>query len=166
MKDILKMKNIFLGFVLLFAVGCNGKNAGTADENPTKIAKTAYSDERIIFDLNAPERAHFVEQMHNFFNATEGIIAGLSENDMKAVAEAAYTVTPKGHKMPAPELKDAIHSKMQPEFKIMLESVRMGFQSIYEMGVAKKTAQDIQAELSKTLQVCSACHAAYQVPTK
>jgi cytochrome c553 len=118
-------------------------------------------DERKILSLNGMQRNHMLTGMHAMLHGTQQILQALSEEDMMAVARHARMLgmerTHKG--------ENHLHSILPKDFMQLGMSMHRSFDQIATDAETLKDPKHTLAQLSATMQYCSACHAAYQIQT-
>lgn len=120
---------------------------------------TKGADGRTTIHLNAEERDLVLTEMRTMLTSVQGIVAGLSAEDLKKVRESAKA---SGNAIAA-EVPPALMAKLPLDFKQRGMGVHRGFD---EMSVAveqEETTDMILSRLGDQLNSCIACHAAYRL---
>jgi len=117
------------------------------------------SDGRTAILLKEDERNLVLEEMRNMLDSVQGIIAGLSEQDLAMVASASRA---SGSSM-AQQVPPALMTKLPLEFKQLGHSVHSGFDELTVAATQEETTDMILYRLSGQLSRCVACHATYQL---
>ena len=116
-------------------------------------------DTRQTLQLNSSQRHHILSEMRMLLQGMQAIIQSLAEEDMPAVVQHARAL---GTKMPH-KGEDHLHAVLPESFMKIGMSVHRSFDQIAEEA---ESAQDIRPtlkRLSDVVQICSTCHAAYQI---
>ncbi|MDD5329231.1 MAG: hypothetical protein PHX38_04445 [Sulfuricella sp.] len=119
----------------------------------------AAKDQRTAIVLTTAERAIVLQEMRDMLGGTQSVVAGLANDDMKAVASAAR---PLGmhvmHGVPV-----SLKAKLPMGFKQMGMAMHSDFDQIAldaeSLGDPKHTLKQMDALLQK----CVACHGIYQI---
>jgi hypothetical protein len=133
---------------------------GQAAEAPPQ--QQAHTDAREIIRLSEAERAQVLGEMRNMLESVEGVVSGLSADDMEAIAQAAQ-------RSGRPTLNandEALHAKFPDAYLYMGRLARGGFDDIAQMARAGEEREAIMGRLGPVLQACTSCHAAYQIQTE
>jgi hypothetical protein len=117
------------------------------------------SDGRTAILLNTDEKDLVLEEMRNMLSSVQGIVEGLSEQDLSRVANASRT---SGSSM-ARQVPPALMTKLPLEFKQLGHSVHTGFDELTVAAKQEETSDMILSRLSGQLSRCVACHAAYRL---
>jgi len=145
--------------VLLLALAAGGCVA------PPRPAEPLYGREAVA--LEPAERDFVLAEMRQFVLAIRGIIEGVAENDMKAVAAAARAVGLQVHRsqIAGPgSLAAAVAHKVPAGFRTLGLATHTAFD---EMALHAEQIGDrdhLLASLADNLRRCVACHAAYRFP--
>ncbi|MCP4232923.1 MAG: hypothetical protein GY770_04950 [Aestuariibacter sp.] len=117
------------------------------------------TDGRLSIQLNAAERNLVLGEMRAFLASAQQITQGISEDNMKLVAESARKV---GHAAQA-QVPGTLVGKLPVEFK------RLGFDTHAQFDQLALDADDLGdssyalIQLAALMQNCVACHAAYRI---
>jgi len=144
--------------VLLFALAAGGC------ETPPRGTDTVYG--RAALALEPAERNFLLAEMREFVRATRGIIEGLGDDDMKAVAGSARAVGMEVYRAqisgPSP-LAARVREKLPPEFHRLDLATRAAFDEMALHAEQSGDRDQLLALLADNLRRCVACHAAYRV---
>jgi hypothetical protein len=169
------MKKIQMSLVMVGLLGglsaCAPQSASSADNKATTPAPATQSAERLdtreILPLNQMQRQHVLEEMRGLLVATQGVVEGLANEDMAAVAESASSVGMKAlHTVENQENMKKLKMKQTApeEFMTLGMSVHKSFDAMAQMAADGTAAKEIQLKLVDTMNACAACHASYQIP--
>ena len=120
---------------------------------------TQSTDERTTILLNATERNLVLAEMRSFLTSVQQISKGISENDMKLVAQFAR----KSGKSAQAEVPGTLMGKLPLPFK------RLGGDTHKKFDQLAMDAEDLEdgahalEQLSTLLQNCVNCHTAYRI---
>lgn len=117
-------------------------------------------DGRIAIELDPSERDLLLVEMRNFLISVNGIVGGLSEDEINVATIAA--AARKSGKAVATSVPPTLMAKLPMEFKQQGFAVHGAFD---ELAVAVEQGEDremILMRLNDQLNRCSACHAGYK----
>lgn len=117
------------------------------------------SDGRTAIILNPGEKNLVLEEMRNMLISVQGIVSGLSEEELPTVANASRA---SGSSM-SQQVPPALMTKLPLEFKQLGQSVHSGFDEITVAANQEETTEMILSRLSNQLSRCVACHATYRL---
>jgi hypothetical protein len=117
------------------------------------------SDGRTAILLNTGEKDLVLEEMRNMLISVQGIVEGLSEQDLSRVASASQA---SGSSM-AQQVPPALMTKLPLEFKQLGHSVHSGFDELTVAAKQEETTDMILYRLSNQITRCVACHATYRL---
>jgi len=118
------------------------------------FASSAFAqDTRSVVPLDAAEREHVLAEMRGFLTLLEKATAALARNDFDSLG----TLGPGGHARMPP----GIAQKLPPAFRQLAMSTHQQIASI-GADAAKTDPRHSLEQLSRLLQTCNACHAAYR----
>lgn len=120
---------------------------------------SAGADGRTAIVLQADERGLVLAEMRALLSATQGILDGATQNDMKLVAKAA-TAAGMGS---AADVKPALMAKLPMDFKLLGMSVHHDMDKIAKAAEAGAPQAELLKMTSNTLTKCVACHSAWQL---
>jgi hypothetical protein len=109
-------------------------------------------DARTAVPLDAAEREHVLAQMRGFLSLLEKSTDALARNDFDALA----ALRPAGERMPP-----GIAQKLPPAFRKLAMSTHQQIDTL-TLDAAKRDARHSLDQISRLLQTCNACHAAYR----
>ncbi|HEX6530829.1 MAG TPA: hypothetical protein VF004_13510 [Burkholderiales bacterium] len=112
-------------------------------------------------------RALVLAEMRHFTQAVRGIVEGVGESDMKAVAAAARAGgTPAHHaQLAGPGSAAAgLARKMPPDFRARALATHGAFDEIALHAEQSGDRDQLLGLLADNLRRCVACHAAYRFP--
>ena len=119
------------------------------------LATSAFAQQRAEVALNAEEREHVLGEMRGFLVTVERFTAALARSDFDALAAAAPAVAP--HE----RMKAGIAQKLPPAFRKLAFSTHEQIAAI-GADAARRDARHSLEQVSRLLQTCNACHAAYR----
>lgn len=106
-------------------------------------------------------------EMRQFVRAIRGVIEGIGDDDMKAVAGSARAVGMDVYRAqisgPSP-LAARVAEKLPPEFRRLALTTRVAFDEMTLHAEQSGNRDQLLALLADNLQRCVACHAAYRFP--
>ena len=137
------MKKLLILFISLFAA------TAIADEFDSRQALT----------VTDAQRAKILHEMRALLTGTQNILAGLSNDDMAVVAQAASAI---GMGM-VEKVEDDVKAALPQEFRQLGMSVHQDFDRIAADAEALKDPKHTLQQLSQTMGKCIACHAGYQI---
>ena len=109
-------------------------------------------DARTAVALDAAEREHVLAEMRGFLSLVEKSTAALARNDFDALAALR----------PAPErMPPGIAQKLPAAFRKLAMSTHQQIDTL-TADAAKRDARHSLEQISRLLQSCNACHAAYR----
>lgn len=117
------------------------------------------SDGRNAVVLEAGERSLILGEMRGLLVATQGVVQGIQQNDMKHVAQSARAVGMAS----AVDVNPALMAKLPLEFKSLGMSVHHDMDDLAVAAESGKPAPELLGMLSTTMSKCVACHAAWQL---
>jgi len=118
-------------------------------------------DDRVQVLLDAGERQAVLHEMRMLLEATQQIIEGLADNDMKQVADAGGSVGMQSTSTMDVRLK----AKLPIAFKKLGFATHQAFDEIAAMAGQGQPANNIQRKLAESMNNCLSCHASYQIPS-
>ncbi|MFO7594216.1 MAG: hypothetical protein R6X15_09265 [Pseudomonadota bacterium] len=120
---------------------------------------TGGSDGRTAIVLEEAERDLVLAEMRTMLDSVQGIVSGLSEENMEQVSKAAKA---SGMAI-AGDVPPSVMGKLPLEFKQMGMGVHRGFDEL-SVSVQQELPPDmILGQLGEQLNSCVACHASYQI---
>ncbi|MDX8395708.1 MAG: hypothetical protein R8K22_04760 [Mariprofundaceae bacterium] len=118
-------------------------------------------DDRIQVMLNEGERQAVLLEMRTLLEATQQIVEGLANNDLKQVEDAGISVG-----MQATSTMDVtLKAKLPLDFKKLGFATHQAFDDIAAMANQGQSGSAIQKKLAETMNNCLSCHASYQIPS-
>jgi hypothetical protein len=145
-----------LAVLLSLAAGC---------AEPQRRADALYDRTGVL--LEPAERDYLLAEMRHFVQAVRGIIEGIGESDMKAVAAAARAAGTQVHHAqiagPGSAAASAVR-KLPPKFRALGLATHGGFDEIALHAEQTGDRDQVLALLADNLRRCVACHAAYRFP--
>jgi hypothetical protein len=117
------------------------------------------SDGRKAVVLEAGERGLILGEMRGLLAATQGIVQGVQQNDMKQVAQSARAVGMAA----AVDVNPALMAKLPMQFKSLGMSVHHDMDDLAAAAEAGKPAGELLGMLSASMSKCVACHSAWQL---
>ncbi|MDD2721449.1 MAG: hypothetical protein PHH47_09110 [Gallionella sp.] len=120
---------------------------------------TAGSDGRTAILLKTEERGLVLAEMRGLLSATQAVLDGANQNDMKLVAKTA-TAAGMGS---AADVNPVLMAKLPVDFKSLGMSVHHDMDEIAKAAEAGVPQAEILKMTSNTLTKCVACHSAWQL---
>lgn len=117
------------------------------------------ADQRTAILLNDSERELVLGEMRTFLSATQRIAAGISAEDMQAVAAAARSVG----QAAAQAVPGSLMGKLPIEFKKLGMATHSSFDQIAMDAADLGDPAHSLGQLSVLLNNCVACHAIFQI---
>jgi cytochrome c556 len=119
------------------------------------------TDERTAVLLEEGERQLVLEEMRSLLEATQQVLEGLSDGDMKQIDQAATAVG-----MQATSTMDVVlKAKLPMEFKKLGFATHTAFDEIAAMARNASDTKAMQKKLADTMNNCIACHTSFQIPS-
>ena len=132
---------------------------------PPRTSEPLYGREAVA--LEPAERDFVLAEMRQFVLAIRGIIEGVADNDMKAVAAAARAVGLQVHRsqIAGPgSLAAAVAHKVPAGFRTLSLATHTAFDEMALHAEQFGDRDQLLASLADNLRRCVACHAAYRFP--
>jgi len=117
-------------------------------------------DGRTAVVLNEGERRMVLAEMRGLLEATQLIVDGLANDDLKQVEQAALAVGSQA----IGTMDFALKAKLPMDFKQLGFATHYAFDDIAEMARNGLAPAAIQAKLADAMGNCIACHEAFQIP--
>jgi cytochrome c553 len=117
------------------------------------------SDGRTTIHLNAGERDLVLAEMRAFLMSVQQITEGISDNDMKRIAEYSRKVG----KAAQAEVPGTLMAKLPLQFKQLGFDTHTKFDQLAMDAVDMGDGQHLMSQLALLLQNCVACHAAFRI---
>ena len=118
-------------------------------------------DGRTAIHMPASERDIVLVEMRGFLESVQEILAGVSEKDMNAVAEAAQ----KSGKAATKGIPVSLMGRLPLAFKQMGMATHKGFDALALEAKEIGDGQLILRKLSDLMVNCTSCHAGYKIET-
>lgn len=118
-------------------------------------------DHRAVIDLQPAERELVLREMRGLLSATQGVIDGISRNDMHLVVQSAQSAGMAA----AADVNPALMAKLPLSFKTLGMRVHRDMDDIALAAASGETQSQLLARVSVTLSSCVACHASWQLGT-
>ena len=119
------------------------------------FASSAFAqDPRDVVPLDAAEREHVLAEMRGFLSLIEKSATALARDDFDALA----ALRPTGERMPP-----GIAQKLPPAFRKLAMSTHQQIDALAS-DASHRDARHSLEQISRLLQTCNACHAAYRFP--
>jgi hypothetical protein len=109
-------------------------------------------DARTVVALDSAEREHVLAEMRGFLVLIERSTAALARDDFDALA----ALRPAAERMPP-----GIAQKLPPAFRKLAMGTHQQIDAL-TLDAAKRDAAHSLGQMSRLLQTCNACHAAYR----
>jgi hypothetical protein len=120
------------------------------------------SDGRQAIVLDASERDLVLGEMRGMLVATQGVVQGIQQNDMKRVAQSARAAGMGA----AVDVNPALMAKLPLEFKSLGMNVHHEMDSLAAAAEQGQASSELLGMLSATLAKCVACHASWQLQAR
>jgi hypothetical protein len=121
------------------------------------------TDGRDAVVLKADERDLVLREMRGLLTATQGIMEGIVQGDMKQVAQSSRSA---GMAVAAKvDVPLSLMAKLPLPFKTLGMSVHQNMDEIAKAAESGKPAAELLKMLSDTVSKCVACHAGFQIKT-
>lgn len=118
------------------------------------------TDGRKVVQLTPQERDLVLKEMRGLLLATQGVLEGLSRDDLEMVEKSARA----GGMAAAADVSPALMAKLPLEFKRLGMRVHHGMDEIAQAAEHQEPTAAILQRMSDQLANCVACHAAWQLP--
>jgi hypothetical protein len=117
------------------------------------FASSAFAqDARTVVPLDTAEREHVLAETRGFLSLLEGSTAALARDDFDALA----SLRPQ-----APQMPPGIAQKLPPAFRKLAMSTHQQI-DLLASDAARRDARLSLEQISRLLQSCNSCHAAYR----
>lgn len=126
------------------------------------MAMTVMADEadnRQMLNLSNPQRNLVLGEMRSLLAGTQMILAGLTKDDMAAVAEHAQAL---GFNMKH-KAENPLHDVLPKDFMQLGMSMHKDFDLIAADAVSLRDPKHTLQQLSATMGKCVVCHETYQI---
>lgn len=120
---------------------------------------TAGTDGRTAVVLAPAERALVLGEMRGLLSASQQVVQGIQQGDMKLVAKAARSAGMGA----AVDLNPALMAKLPVTFKSLGMNVHHDMDALALAAEGGKTQSELLGMLSTTMSKCVGCHAAWQL---
>lgn len=120
---------------------------------------TSGTDGRTAILLNSNEKDLVLTEMRTMLTSVQGIVAGLSAEDLQKVGESARA---SGNAI-ASEVPPGLMAKLPLDFKQRGMGVHKGFDEMSAAVAQEETTDMILSRLGDQLNSCIACHSAYRL---
>lgn len=120
---------------------------------------TAGTDGRTAVVLAAPERNLVLGEMRGLLTASQQIVQGIQQGDMKLVAQSARAAGMAS----AADVNPALMAKLPVAFKSLGMSVHHDMDDLAQAADSGKNSAELLGMLSNTMSKCVACHSAWQL---
>lgn len=117
------------------------------------------TDNRTAVVLGVSERDKVLSEMRKLLAGIQGVVDGISRNDMQQVASAARAVGLSS----AEDVNPALIAKLPMPFKQLGMGTHRDMDEISKAAESGKPAPELLAMLSGALAKCVSCHAAWQL---
>ena len=119
------------------------------------------TDGRDAVVLKADERDLVLREMRGLLSATQGVMEGIVQGDMKQVAQSSRSA---GMAVAAKvDVPLSLMAKLPLPFKTLGMSVHQNMDEIAKAAESGKPAPELLKMLSDTVSKCVACHAGWQI---
>ncbi len=120
---------------------------------------TEGTDGRTAVVLAPAERALVLGEMRGLLSASQQVVQGIQQGDMKLVAKAARSAGMGA----AVDLNPALMAKLPVTFKSLGMNVHHDMDALALAAESGKTSSELLGMLSTTMSKCVGCHAAWQL---
>ncbi len=120
---------------------------------------TAGTDGRTAVVLAPAERALVLGEMRGLLSASQQVVQGIQQGDMKLVAKAARSAGMGA----AVDLNPALMAKLPVTFKSLGMNVHDDMDALALAAESGKKPDELLGMLSTTMSKCVGCHAAWQL---
>lgn len=120
---------------------------------------TAGTDGRTAIVLQPAERDLVLAEMRGLLSATQGILEGANQGDVKRIIQASRAAGMAA----AADVNPALMAKLPLEFKSLGMSVHHDMDAIAKAAEGGTPVPEILKMASNTLTKCVACHSAWQL---
>lgn len=120
---------------------------------------TEGTDGRTAVVLAPAERALVLGEMRGLLSASQQVVQGIQQGDMKLVAKAARSAGMGA----AVDLNPALMAKLPVTFKSLGMNVHHDMDALALAAESGKTQSELLGMLSTTMTKCVGCHAAWQL---
>lgn len=122
---------------------------------------TAGTDGRTAVVLAAPERSLILGEMRGLLTASQQIVQGIQQGDMKQVAKSARAVGMAS----AVDVNPALMAKLPVAFKSLGMNVHHDMDDLAQAADNGKSSSELLGMLANTMSKCVGCHSAWQLKT-
>jgi hypothetical protein len=123
---------------------------------------TAGTDGRTAVVLAAGERDLILGEMRGLLSASQLIVQGIQQGDMKLVAQSARAVGMGS----AVDVNPALMAKLPVSFKSLGMSVHHDMDDLALAAESGKNANELLGMLSNAMAKCVSCHSAWQLKSE
>lgn len=120
---------------------------------------TVGNDGRTAVVLHPAERDFVLKEMRGLLAATQGILEGANQGDVKRIIEASRSAGMAG----AADASPFLITKLPIEFKQLAMSMHRDMDEIANAGEGGMQAAELLKMTSNTLKKCIRCHAGWQI---
>lgn len=132
---------------------------GAAGQRRSRPPIVVVPDRRIPIVLSADDRARVLGDMRQYLTGIQGILAAMSKEDMRGVAQHARALT----NVSLHNVSLAEPSKYDIEFRDLAAGMRKDFQRIADDAERTVDAKRTMGQLGIAMQKCLACHQTFQL---
>ncbi len=129
------------------------------DRSGAQGGRAPRADARTPIHLAATERAHLRQEMRAFLERVQGVVEGLTENNMTLVAENARRA---GMEM-LHDVPISVATKLPPAFVLLSMDTHQKFDALSLEAVEIRTKIGVLKHLRGILANCTGCHATYRI---
>lgn len=119
----------------------------------------ASTDGRTAIVLTAQERDQVLREMRGMLQSVQGVVQGLANDDMAAVAKAARA----SGMGAAGDASPALMAKLPLGFKQQALSMHKGWDGLAQLAEQGASSDEILLRFDTQLSSCIGCHAGYQI---
>ncbi|PHR60888.1 MAG: hypothetical protein COA47_06690 [Robiginitomaculum sp.] len=147
-------------FSALLAVALTGCSQEATPPASSATDHDAHAlDQREKLHLTEEQRHHVLIEMRQMLASTQGMIAGIADDDMTAIAVAAKLSGPKAKTTIDMQMRDVLPDGFRP----MGKAIHVEFGQMAELASTGASKEQITAKLADAMNLCVACHNTYQI---
>jgi hypothetical protein len=159
---MMKGKKLFILVGICFFFGLTSNILSIAAEPKQDMRSLNEIDDRTEIPLPATGRNLILREMRQMLISSQGVITGLSLNDLALVERSARSA---GVAMAA-DIDPAVREKLPKTFRGLGMSVHRDFDALADSIGQGETVQQILTRLSSLMSRCIACHESYKLSSQ
>lgn len=149
-----------LGMTIAGLVLAGGIGGATAEQKQAAVTMDMFTtDGRAPLILSETEKNFVLWEMREMLVAVQGIVAGLSSDDMEHVSRAAIKMGSDAAEL----VPEETVARLPPQFREWANETHTEFDTISIAARSGETPDMIMFRLSGMLNTCVVCHATYRV---